>query len=138
MSVKRNSRLSGEMKKIISEIIRRDVKDPRISEIMSISDVVVTEDLKTAKVFVSIFGESEPTIEALNNAKGFIRKELGKKMKIRMVPELNFEKDYSIEKGIYMSNLIDKVIQEDNNKMWLFRWIRGKNGKVKKRSNGIF
>ena len=109
MSVKRNNRLNGEMKKIISEIIRRDIKDPRISDMMSITDINVTEDLKTAKVYVSIYGESEPTIDALNRAKGFIRKELSRKMKIRTVPELFFEKDFSIEKGLYISNLINQV-----------------------------
>lgn len=113
MSIKRNNRLSGEMKKIISEIIKRDVKDPRISEMLSITDINITEDLKSAKVYVSIYGESEPTIDALNRAKGFIRKELSKRMKIRTVPELFFEKDFSIEKGIYISNLIDKVINQE-------------------------
>ncbi len=113
MSIKRNNRLTGEMKKIISEIIKRDVKDPRISEMLSITDINITEDLKSAKVYVSIYGESEPTIEALNRAKGFIRKELSRKMKIRTVPELFFEKDFSIEKGIYISNLINQVISQE-------------------------
>lgn len=113
MSIKRNNRLNGEMKKIISEIIKRDVKDPRISEMLSITDINITEDLKTAKVYVSIYGESEPTIEALNRAKGFIRKELSRKMKIRTVPELFFEKDFSIEKGIYISSLINQVISQE-------------------------
>lgn len=113
MSIKRNNRLTGEMKKIISEIIKRDVKDPRISEMLSITDINITEDLKSAKVYVSIYGESDPTIEALNRAKGFIRKELSRKMKIRTVPELFFEKDFSIEKGIYISNLINQVINQE-------------------------
>ena len=113
MSIKRNHRLNGEMKKIISEIIKRDVKDPRISEMLSITDINITEDLKSAKVYVSIYGESEPTIEALNRAKGFIRKELSRKMKIRTVPELFFEKDFSIEKGIYISSLINQVISQE-------------------------
>jgi len=113
MSIKRNNRLTGEMKKIISEIIKRDVKDPRISEMLSITDINISEDLKSAKVYVSIYGESEPTIEALNRAKGFIRKELSRKMKIRTVPELFFEKDFSIEKGIYISNLINQVISQE-------------------------
>ncbi len=114
MSVKRNNRLNGEMRKIISDIIKRDVKDPRISDMLSISDINITEDLKTAKVYVSIYGESDPTIEALNKAKGFIRRELSKKMKIRTVPELFFEKDFSIENGIYIGNLIDEVIKQDS------------------------
>lgn len=114
MSIKRNNRLTGEMKKLISEIIKRDVKDPRISEMLSITDLSITEDLKTAKVYVSIYGESDdPSIEALNRAKGFIRKELGKKMKIRTVPELFFEKDFSIENGIYINKLINQVISQE-------------------------
>lgn len=113
MSIKRNNRLTGEMKKVISEIIKRDVKDPRISEMLSITDINITEDLKSAKVYVSVYGESEPTIEALNRAKGFIRKELSRKMKIRTVPELFFEKDFSIEKGIYISSLINQVISQE-------------------------
>lgn len=114
MSIRRNNRLTGEVKKLISEIIKRDVKDPRISEMLSITDVTITEDLKTAKVFVSIYGESESTLDALNSAKGFIRKELSKRMKIRTVPELFFEKDFSIERGVYISKLIDEVISKDN------------------------
>ena len=136
MSIKRNNRLSGEMKKIISEIIKRDVKDPRISEMLSITDINITEDLKSAKVYVSIYGESEPTIEALNRAKGFIRKELSRKMKIRTVPELFFEKDFSIEKGIYISNLINQVISQedgannDSKEEWYW-WIFWCNWKIK-------
>ncbi len=114
MAVKRSNRLTGEFKKLISEIIRRDVKDPRISEMLSITDVVITQDLKTAKVYVSIYGESDQSIEALNRAKGFIRKELGKRMKIRTVPELFFEKDFSIERGVYINKLINDVLSKDN------------------------
>ncbi len=113
MSIKRNNRLTGEMKKLISEIIKRDVKDPRISEMLSITDLSITEDLKIAKVYVSIYGESDSSIEALNRAKGFIRKELGRKMKIRTVPELFFEKDFSIENGIYINKLINQVINQE-------------------------
>jgi ribosome-binding factor A len=116
MSKRRNDRLSGEMKRVISEIIRNDVKDPRISELMSITDVHVTEDLKYAKVFVSEYGDAGPTLEALKSAKGFIRREVGKNIKMRITPELIFEKDDSIEKGIYMSSLINKVIAEEAEK----------------------
>jgi ribosome-binding factor A len=116
MSKRRNDRLSGEMKRVISEIIRNDVKDPRISELMSITDVHVTEDLKYAKVFVSVYGDAGPTLEALKSAKGFIRREVGKNIKMRITPELIFEKDDSIEKGIYMSSLINKVIAEEAEK----------------------
>lgn len=116
MSKNRNNRLSGEMKRVIAEIIRKEVKDPRISDLMSVTDVNVTEDLKFAKVFISVYGDSEPTLEALQSAKGFIRREVGKNIKMRITPELIFVKDDSIEKGIYMSSLIDKVINEEAGK----------------------
>jgi len=116
MSIKRNNRLSGEMRKVISDIIRMDVKDPRISELLSITDVKVTEDLKIAKVYISVYGDYAPTLEALKSAKGFIRREVGKRIKMRITPELIFEKDDSIEKGFYMSSLINKVIREEAEK----------------------
>ncbi len=116
MSKNRNNRLSGEMKRVIADIIRKEVKDPRISDLMSVTDVSVTEDLKFAKVFISVYGDSEPTLEALQSAKGFIRREVGKNIKMRITPELIFVKDDSIEKGIYMSSLIDKVINEEAGK----------------------
>ena len=113
MANRRNNRLSGEVKRAISEIIRFDVKDPRISELMSITDVHVTEDLKFAKIYVSDYNDIESTLIALNSAKGFIRKEIGKKVKMRIIPELIFIKDDSIAKGMHMSSLIDKIIEED-------------------------
>ena len=116
MSSKRNNRLSGEMKKTITNIIRKQLKDPRISDMSSITEVKVTEDLRYAKVFVSVYGNQEivnSTIEALDNAKGYIRKELGKYLKIRYTPELLFERDNSIEHGIRINKLIEKVIEEE-------------------------
>ncbi len=113
MANRRNNRLSGEVKRAISEIIRFDVKDPRISDLMSITDVHVTEDLKFAKIYVSDYNDIESTLIALNSAKGFIRKEIGKKVKMRIIPELIFIKDDSIAKGMHMSSLIDKIIEED-------------------------
>ena len=116
MSKKRNNRLSGEMKRVISDVIRTQVKDPRISDLMSVTDVNVTEDLKYAKVYSSVDGDSQPTLEELQSAKGFIRREVGKNIKMRLTPELIFEKDDSIEKGIYMNSLINKVISEEAGK----------------------
>lgn len=113
MANRRNNRLSGEMKKVISEIIRSEVKDPRLSELVSVTDVHVTEDLKYAKVYISVYGDIEQSLEALKSARGFIRREVGKRIKMRITPELLFEKDESIEKGIYMSSLINKVIEDE-------------------------
>ena len=116
MANRRNSRLSGEMKRVISEIIRNEVKDPRISELLSVTDVDVTEDLKYAKVYISVYGDIGPSLEALRSARGFIRREVGKRIKMRLTPELLFEKDDSIEKGIYMSSLINKVIEDEESR----------------------
>lgn len=113
MANRRNSRLSGEMQRVISEIIRTELKDPRLSELTSVTDVHVTEDLKFAKVFISVYGDTKATLDALHSAKGFIRREIGKRIKMRIIPELIFEKDDSIEKGIYMSSLINRVIEEE-------------------------
>lgn len=116
MANRRNNRLSGEMRRVISEIIRNEVKDPRISELLSVTDVHVTEDLKFAKVYISVYGDIEESLKALKSAGGFIRREVGKRIKMRITPELIFEKDESIEKGIYMSSLINKVIEDEENR----------------------
>lgn len=113
MANRRNSRLSGEVRRVISEVIRNEVKDPGIPELLSVTDVHVTEDLKFAKVYISTIGNIDEALRALERAKGFIRKEVGSRIKMRITPELIFEKDDSIEKGIYMSRLINKVIEDE-------------------------
>ena len=114
MASRRYNRLSEEVKRALSDIIRSDVKDPRISELMSITNVQVTEDLKFAKVYVSDYKDIDTTLIALESAKGFIKREIGKRVKMRIIPELIFMKDDSIERGLHISKLIDKVIEEDN------------------------
>lgn len=115
MSISRNSRLSEEMKKIISSIIQTDLKDPRIPFLTSIMDVQITKDLRYAKVFVSVYGDEDQKakcIEGLKSASGYIRKELGSKIKIRYVPELIFQIDNSIEYGIHISKVLREVNKE--------------------------
>lgn len=112
MNSKRLFRISEEIKKIISELIINGIKDPRISNMTSITAVEVTRDLSFAKIYVSVLGnekEKGDTLEGLQSAKGFIRKEIGNKIDIRHVPEPIFYLDESIEQGIYMSKLIDDV-----------------------------
>lgn len=116
MANKRNNRLSGEMRRVISDVIRNEVKDPRISDLLSVTDVHVTDDLKYAKVYISVYGDIDESLKALKSASGFIRREVGKRIKMRITPELIFEKDDSIEKGIYMSSLINKVIEEEESR----------------------
>lgn len=112
MNNKRINRISEEVKKAISYIISNDLKDPRISPMTSVTHVEVTRDLRYAKVYISVLGkekEKKDTIKGLESAKGFIRKEIGSKIDLRYVPEPVFQIDESIEHGIYMSKLIDKV-----------------------------
>lgn len=109
MSFQRISRISEEFKREISDIIINDLKDPRIAEFTSIVSVDVTKDLRYAKVYVSILGDEKKrndTIAGLKSAAGYIRKEIGSRVKLRYTPEMLFELDKSIEHGVYISNLI--------------------------------
>ncbi len=119
MNEKRVNRISEEIKKIISELLYNGLKDPRISQMTSITRVEVTRDLRYAKIYVSVFGnkeEKESSIDGLNSAKGFIRKEIGNKIDIRYIPEPIFILDESIEEGIRMSKLIEDVNKNIGNK----------------------
>ncbi|GFN36453.1 30S ribosome-binding factor RbfA [Tepidimicrobium xylanilyticum] len=116
MNPKRLNRISEEIKKVVSELISREIKDPRVNPMTSIVDVKVTNDLSYANIYVSVLGDKEAkndTITGLNNAKGFIRKEMGRRIDLRHVPEINFHLDESIEQGLYISKLIDEVSKEN-------------------------
>jgi ribosome-binding factor A len=113
----RSNRIAEEMKKEISNIIQNNIKDPRLPKLVSVMAVNVTRDLRYAKVFVSVLGNEEEKKEALKGLKsaaGFIRREVGHRMDIRYSPELLFEIDSSIERGVYMSKLINDTMQKDN------------------------
>lgn len=118
MRHQRLDRISEEIKKEISRIIREDVKDPRISPMASILRVDVARDLRYAKVYVSVLGneqEKTSTIEGLTRAAGFIRKELGRVLTIRYIPELSFMLDTSIEYSVDISKKIMEVTREQRN-----------------------
>lgn len=111
MAKYRSGRINEEMKKEISNIIQHNVKDPRITAMVSVTKVDVTKDLRYAKVYVSIFGSEESkasTFEALKSSSGFIRREVGRKINLRYTPEIIMELDDSIEQGMH----IDKILQE--------------------------
>ncbi|HHW48606.1 MAG TPA: 30S ribosome-binding factor RbfA [Clostridiaceae bacterium] len=112
--VDRINRISEEIKKIISDIILTELKDPRLPQLVSITGVDVTKDLKYAKVYVSVLGSDEVkknAIDALKSASGYIRREIGHRMKIRYIPEIIFKLDNSIEHGDYIFRLIDKTMK---------------------------
>ncbi len=115
MSKSRSRRISEEIKKIVSSLIREEIKDPRVSRMTSIVSVDTTRDLRFAYIYVSVLEDNkkEETIEGLNRAKGFIRKSMGEKLDLRYTPEPIFRLDESIENGIYISNLIRQVSPEE-------------------------
>ena len=118
MKKKRIYQISEEVRRSISEIIQYQLKDPRIPSIISVPHVDVTNDLSYAKVFVSVLGDEETqeqAIEGINSAKGFIKKELSKRVRLRVMPELLFINDNSIEESMRLSKLIDEV----NNEEWI-------------------
>ncbi len=119
MDTRRINRISEEVRKVVSELLTMEVKDPRISPMISVTKVEVTRDLSYANIYVSVLGDQkakDDTLEGLESAKGFIRKEIGNKIDLRYIPEPIFHLDESIERGIYMSKLIDKVNKEDEKK----------------------
>ena len=101
----------------ISQLLQRQVKDPRLSNFIAITEVSTSADLKHAKVFVTRMGsqeEKQETLNVLTSAAGFLRRELGKRLKLRYIPELHFQWDDSIERGDYLLRLIDGVIPDKN------------------------
>ena len=109
----RGGRINEEVKREISNIIQNEIKDPRMTAMVSVTDVKVTRDLRYAKVFVSIFGKDEEeknnTFLALKNASGYIRREIGQRINLRYNPQIIFQLDDSINYGMHIEQLIAKV-----------------------------
>lgn len=108
----KNTRINGEVMRELSNIIRGELKDPRVSLMTSVVAVDVTPDLKFCKAYISVLGSEEEraaTLEGLNSAKGHIRRQLAHSINLRNTPELTFIMDQSIEYGVNMSKRIDEV-----------------------------
>lgn len=108
----KNIRVNAEVQHELSNIIRNEIKDPRISTMTSVVAVDVTPDLKYAKAYISVLGnkeEQENTIKGLKNAEGYIRRQLAATVNLRNTPQITFVPDQSIEYGVNMSKLIDEV-----------------------------
>ncbi|MGI6041220.1 MAG: 30S ribosome-binding factor RbfA [Candidatus Alectryocaccobium sp.] len=109
-------RVNQAVQRELSNIIRNEVKDPRVGIMTSVTAVDVATDLKTCKAYISILGNEEEkaeTMKALEKAEGFIRRSLAANLNLRNTPEIRFVEDDSIEYGVNMSELIDKVIEKD-------------------------
>lgn len=109
MSSARSKKISEEIKKIVSQIMMFEIKDPRVSKLSSITHVEVTNDLRYATIYISVFDPKhniETHIDGLNSAKGFIRKEIGKQIKLHYTPEPIFKPDHSIEHGMHINEIL--------------------------------
>ncbi|HZK33812.1 MAG TPA: 30S ribosome-binding factor RbfA [Bacillota bacterium] len=108
----RINRISEEIRREVSNIIRNHIKDPRISQMASIVKVDTTSDLRIAKIYVSVLGaeeEKEATMIGLKNAAGFMRTELGKRLDVRHTPELHFILDNSIEYSVEIAKKLREI-----------------------------
>jgi len=108
----KNTRINGEVQKVLSTVISREIKDPRINPMTSVVAVEVAPDLKTAKVYISVLGDEESkesTRRGLKSAASYMRGQLARTLNLRNTPELTFVIDNSIEYGVNMSKLIDEV-----------------------------
>ena len=113
----KDTRINGEVLKELSNIIRSEIKDPRINPMTSVVAVEVAPDLKTCKAYISVLGDEKSqkdTITGLKSAEGYIRRQLARTVNLRNTPEIRFILDQSIEYGINMSKLIDEVTEHDN------------------------
>lgn len=112
----KNTRINGEVQRVLAEIIRGEIKDPRISPWTSVVSVEVAPDLKSCKAWISVLGDEEArkaTVEGLQSAVGYIKRQLAQKVNLRNTPEITFVLDQSIEYGVNMSRRIDEVIARD-------------------------
>lgn len=114
---KRTEKLNSLLQEVISEVITKDVRDPRLGPFVSITSVDVTKDLRHAKVFVSVIGDPDTkrkTLDALQSGAGFIAVHASKKVVLRFFPELTFKLDDAVEKYAVVDTLLEQIREEKN------------------------
>jgi ribosome-binding factor A len=114
MSLHRARRIGEQIKRELAELLRLEIKDPRVG-FVTLTSVEVSPDLEHAKIFFTLLGSEEPeaTSRALNHAAGFLRTQLGRRIRLRAVPSLRFVHDISVERGLRLNQLISQAIAED-------------------------
>ncbi len=113
---RRTLRLNRAIQQEISRLIEKDLKDPRLEGVVSITEVTLSEDLRHARVYVSTMGDAEAkaqTLEGFKAASGYIRREVTTNLRMRHAPEFTFEYDNSIEHGAALLQLLDQVAEHD-------------------------
>ncbi len=115
MAQYRQNRIAEEIKKNLDQIIREEIRDPRIAGTFSITRVEPTKDLRYAKVYVSALEEDklEEMVKALKGAAGLLRRELGHALSVRYVPELNFIADRNIAYGLHIAEVLKQVLGDE-------------------------
>jgi ribosome-binding factor A len=109
----RSRRIAEQIQRELADLIRAELKDPRIPSMVTITDVEVSQDQTHAKVYFTLLGEQEAIDAAtvgLKRAAGFLRTELARRMKLRTIPQLEFKYDASVERGARLSRLIDEAV----------------------------
>ncbi|MBH3429909.1 30S ribosome-binding factor RbfA [Pseudomonas alkylphenolica] len=114
----RTQRIGDQMQRELAQLIRREVKDPRVG-LVTITAVDVSRDVGHAKVYITVMGQDsaediKQSLKVLNAAAGFLRMQLGKEMKLRSVPQLHFHYDESVTRGAHLSALIERAVAEDS------------------------
>lgn len=109
--MERTDRIEEEIKKVVSVLIDRNLKDPRLNGLISVTKVSVTKDLKYCKIYVSMLGtkDTSEAMEALKSATGLVRKEIGNKVRLFYTPEVKFELDDSMEYGAHIQSVINEL-----------------------------
>ena len=115
----RSDRVAEQLRRELADLLRFHLKDPRIASLLSlvtVTDVEVTADYAHAKVFYTSLASAESKVviaEGLQRSAGFLRRELGRRLRIHQIPELHFFYDASVERGTYLSGLIDDAVNSD-------------------------
>ena len=111
MSVPRRARIADQIQRELAELIRTEVRDPRVG-MVTVTSVDISRDQSHAKVFFTVLGaDPRDATEGLRHAAGFLRTSLARRLTTRSVPELHFEHDTSVERGIRLSQLIDEAVK---------------------------
>lgn len=111
-SYKRSARVADQMKQEIADVLMRKIKDPRVG-FVTVTDVELSDDLRNAKVFVSSYGgDKRETLKGLESASAFIRAEVGRRLRLKFIPEILFRYDDAAERGAHMMELFRKIEEE--------------------------
>jgi ribosome-binding factor A len=112
----RDRRIAQELQRLLPDLLRKEVKDPRITGLVTLTGIEVSADLAHAKVFVTVLGAqdgAEESVAALNHCAAFLRSRLSQLMRLRTVPALRFVYDTSVERGMRLTRLIDSALDRD-------------------------